>query len=410
MSALLDVKSPMPNAQYDWPLLEIGALCRVKRGASPRPIQDPKWFSGRGHGWVRISDVTASDRVLLKTTQYLSDAGKAASVEIVPGDLIMSICGTIGRPLFSGINACVHDGFVVFKDIDQSRLSPEYLYFFLQAQTRHFEAQSQPGTQRNLNSSIVATSEIPLPSLDEQRRITEVLRSVDDAITAAQAALDAGRAAHRLLLEALFGVCFSERINATELVTIGQVCSRVTYGFTNPMPTTDDGPWMLTAANVRQGWIDYHSARHTSIEAYTGDISDKSRPPLGSILVTKDGTLGRVARVDRTDVCVNQSVAVLIPDQQAIDGAFLNFLLQCPSGQDRMLADSGGSSVKHIYISKLADLQFGLPSVEQQKERAIVAKESERSVRVEAKAVERLNELKTNLMSDLLTGKVRVPA
>ena len=172
------------NVPHDWPLVALGSLARVKRGASPRPIQDPKWFSDEGHGWVRISDVTASDRVLLQTTQYLSDAGRAASVEIVPGDLIMSICATIGRPLFSGIHACIHDGFVAFKDIDRSRLDPTYLYFVLQGLTLHFEAQSQPGTQRNLNSSLVGTTEIPLPPLEEQRRIAEVLRSVDDAIAA----------------------------------------------------------------------------------------------------------------------------------------------------------------------------------------------------------------------------------
>jgi len=102
----------------------------------------------------------------------------------------MSICGTIGRPLFSGIYACVHDGFVAFKSIDRSRLDPEYLYFFLQAHTRYFETQSQPGTQRNLNSALVGKTEIPLPPLDEQRRIAEVLRSVDEAIAAAQQTLD----------------------------------------------------------------------------------------------------------------------------------------------------------------------------------------------------------------------------
>ena len=252
---------------------------------------------------------------------------------------------------------------------------------------------------------------IACPPLDEQRRIAEVLRSVDEAIVAAEAALRTSEAVHRLLLEALFGTSFAATGgNGDKAATVGQVCDRVTYGFTNPMPTTEEGPWMLTAANVRHGWIDYNSARHTSRAAYSNDISDKSRPPIGAVLVTKDGTLGRVARVDRDDVCINQSVAVLIPNAGTIDGSFLSYLLQCPSGQERMLADSGGSSVKHIYISKLADMPFALPPMGVQKERAALAGESEHAVREHGRAVEGLSSLKAALRSDLLSGRVRVPA
>lgn len=268
------------------------------------------------------------------------------------------------------------------------------------------EATGVPG----LNRDKAYRQPLVLPPLDEQRRIADVLRSVDEAITAAESTLAASQAVHRLSLEDLFGVCFSEaHVDSEKVATIRQVCERVTYGFTNPMPTTDEGPWMLTAANVRHGWIDYNSARHTSIAAYTNDISEKSRPPVGAVLVTKDGTLGRVARVDKADVCINQSVAVLIPDTTAVDGAFLSYLLQCPTGQDRMLADSGGSSVKHIYISKLAELPFAVPPMDVQRERATFAEQSERAVQDQTRAVEELRALKAHVSFDLLSGHVRVP-
>lgn len=266
------------------------------------------------------------------------------------------------------------------------------------------EATGVPG----LNRDKAYLQPVLLPPLDEQRRIAEVLRSADEAIAAERAVLVANEAVHRLLLDAQFGICFLAR-DGGQSTTIGQVCERVTYGFTNPMPTTDEGPWMLTAANVRHGWIDYNTARHTSSAAYSNDISDKSRPPVGSVLVTKDGTLGRVARVDREDVCINQSVAVLIPNANEIDGSFLSYLLQCPTAQERMLADSGGSSVKHIYITKLAEMPFALPPMEVQQERAILAEESENALRDQANAVEALSDLKAHLISDLLSGRVRVP-
>src|SRR4051812_31522977 len=64
-----------------WKVMKIKRLCQVKRGASPRPIDDPIYFDDEGESaWVRISDVTASTKYLLNTEQRLSSLGKSRSV------------------------------------------------------------------------------------------------------------------------------------------------------------------------------------------------------------------------------------------------------------------------------------------------------------------------------------------
>ena len=113
-----------------WNHTNLEAISSIRRGASPRPIADPKWFSDSGIGWIRIADVTASDRFLTNTTQYLSDEGVSKSVSVEPGDLIMSICGTIGRPIILGIKACIHDGFVLFSEISPE-VDRDFLFNFI---------------------------------------------------------------------------------------------------------------------------------------------------------------------------------------------------------------------------------------------------------------------------------------
>lgn len=163
----------------EWEEVRLGTLCRVRRGASPRPIRDSKWFSGKGRGWIRISDVTAQKgSYLLKTTQYLSDAGVDKSVSVDPGDLIMSICGTIGVPKFLGIEACIHDGFVVFREVS-NRLSVQFLYYLLHMKSTELAAGGQPGTQKNLNTSIVSEVLVPVVSVNEQNKIAQVLTAAD---------------------------------------------------------------------------------------------------------------------------------------------------------------------------------------------------------------------------------------
>lgn len=146
---------------------------------------------------------------------------------------------------------------------------------------------------------------------------------------------------------------------------LGDFLNLITYGFTNPMPTTDAGPFMLTAKDIRGGKIDYESARHTSPEAFHSNLTDKSRPKIGDILLTKDGSIGRVAVCDRSDVCINQSVALLRPNSDILP-TFLSYLLQAPVYQRRMESDSDGSTIKHIYITRVDKMPILVPDLQGQ--------------------------------------------
>ncbi len=147
---------------------------------------------------------------------------------------------------------------------------------------------------------------------------------------------------------------------------LGNFTSRVTYGFTNPMPITTEGPYLVTAKDVRGGRIDYASARHTSEEAYASKITDKSRPRVGDVLLTKDGSIGRVAVCDREQVCINQSVALLQPNE-LIESNFLAYLLQAPYYQRKMEGDADGSTIKHIYITKVDKMLIAVPAISEQR-------------------------------------------
>lgn len=137
---------------------------------------------------------------------------------------------------------------------------------------------------------------------------------------------------------------------------------RITYGFTNPMPTTRSGPYMVTARDINHGRILYEQARSTSEEAFLHEITDKSRPDIGDVLVTKDGTLGRIAIVDRANICINQSIALLKPSRR-IRSQFLRYLLEEPRNYARMLGDADGTTIKHIYITRLAKMPVSVPSI-----------------------------------------------
>jgi len=154
--------------------------------------------------------------------------------------------------------------------------------------------------------------------------------------------------------------------NAWEQRKLGDCLSEITYGFTNPMSDTEDGPWKLTAKDIVNGKIDYSSARHTSQIEYES-LTDKSKPLIGDLLLTKDGTLGRTAIVDTENICINQSVALLRFNEKC-SAQYAKTLLDTPMYQKQMLDDAGGGTIKHIYITKVDKMFIPVPSMREQEQ------------------------------------------
>lgn len=174
-----------------WEVIRIKHLTPVKRGASPRPIDDPKYFDDEGEfAWVRIADVSASERYLESTTQRLSEIGHMLSVKRMPGDLFLSIAGTVGKPIITKIQCCIHDGFVYFPEFKESS---EFLYYVF-ACGQPYLGLGKMGTQLNLNTDTVGSILIGLPPVDEQRAIVNFLdfktTQIDALIAKKQTLLD----------------------------------------------------------------------------------------------------------------------------------------------------------------------------------------------------------------------------
>lgn len=155
-----------------WERPMIKRICKVKRGASPRPIDNPIYFDEKGEfAWVRIADVTKSNTFLKKTQQKLSNLGSSKSVKIYPEDIFLSIAGSVGKPIITKIKCCIHDGFVYFENLNLNK--KYFFYIFLSKQP--YRGLGKMGTQLNLNTATVGSIVIPLPPKSEQTAIANYL-------------------------------------------------------------------------------------------------------------------------------------------------------------------------------------------------------------------------------------------
>jgi type I restriction enzyme S subunit len=102
------------------------------------------------------------------------------SVKVNEGDLILSNSATPGLPKFVGLEACIHDGWLLlsnFKEVEK-----DYLYYLLLAKQKELIHSARGTVFKNLKTDIVRDLEISLPPLPEQKRIANILSSFDNKI------------------------------------------------------------------------------------------------------------------------------------------------------------------------------------------------------------------------------------
>lgn len=306
-----------------------------------------------------------------------SDFGPRIRTIFQPGDVVCTTRGPklkVARVEFDGLGA--HTNFYL-RTANPDVLIQSYLEAVVRSDgfQQHLVNNFRGSVNLFVNWSDAAKYKFALPPLEEQKRVVRAIEAIGQAKCALATTTTSARSLltsaatdllHQEVLRDLYSRDAVETPRRWMLTTFGEICERITYGFTNPMPTTGEGPWKVTSADVKDGYIDFQTARHTTLEAYEADLTDKSRVKVGDVLLTKDGALGRVAVVDCPDICISQSVAVLRPTARVLP-RFLAWSLRAPVMQWRLLLDVGGSTVKHMYITKIAGTRFLLPPMPIQK-------------------------------------------
>lgn len=186
----------------DWEERKLGELSNIVRGASPRPIQDKKWFDSESEiGWLRISDVTNQNGRITFLEQRISELGQAKTRVLEYPHLLLSIAATVGKPVINYVKTGVHDGFLIFLDI---KFNQEFMFQWLDNFKPNWQKYGQPGSQVNLNSEIVKSQSIILPTLPEQQKIGAFFKSLDDQITELERQLEHTKQMKKALLQKMF--------------------------------------------------------------------------------------------------------------------------------------------------------------------------------------------------------------
>lgn len=411
----------------EWDIIKIKHLSTVKRGASPRPIDDPKYFDDNGeYAWVRIADVSASDMYLLNTTQTMSDLGSSLSVKLEPNQLFLSIAGTVGKPCINKIKACIHDGFVYFPEL---KIPNKYL-FYVFAGEQAYKGLGKMGTQLNLNTDTVGDIKVALPK--SQSDIYKIIEFLDHETTKIDHLIEKQQQLIELLKEKRQAV----------------ISHAVTKGLDPNVLMKDSGvewlgevPEHWNMAPVRRYLVEHRQGYYTT-ESYVDeglkllritDLRDLGEINISNCPMVNESDTTHLFKLQKGDVVFARtggagSFGVITEDYENLIYAsylirfrfmnkifepdYLRFLFQSDSFQLSVKQNIHGGVNQNIHAEDIKNTVICAPSLSEQKEIIEYLENQcllfENLIYKASYSVKLMQERRTALISSAVTGKIDV--
>lgn len=411
----------------EWDIIKIKHLSTVKRGASPRPIDDPKYFDDNGeYAWVRIADVSASDMYLLNTTQTMSDLGSSLSVKLEPNQLFLSIAGTVGKPCINKIKACIHDGFVYFPEL---KIPNKYL-FYVFAGEQAYKGLGKMGTQLNLNTDTVGDIKVALPkSQSDIYKIIEFLdhetAKIDNLIQQQQQLIELLKEKRQAVISHAVtkGLDPNVPMKNSGVEWLGEVpehwiSSRLKY-YTNQIvdgahftPTySESGVPFLRVTDIHNSKIDMDNIKYIPEHEHL-DLIQRCKPEKGDLLLSKNGTIGIPKLVDWDwEFSIFVSIC-LIKFKKNLKAEFAEYFFKSYEIQEQIFGLIKKSTVINLHLDKIENFWFSIPPLDEQIQ--IVEyldnkiNELNNLISKAESAIQLMQERRTALISAVVTGKIDV--
>ncbi|MGL2761791.1 restriction endonuclease subunit S [Helicobacter pylori] len=178
---LLSQRKRLKGFNQAWQRVRLGTY-KYRRGSFPQPYGNPQWYSDNGMPFVQVYDVGENFKLTQRTKQRISKIAQPMSVFVPKNSVIITLQGTIGRVALTQYDCYCDRTILIF---DNHTLNDVNKYFFVLSLFTKFEEE-----KRKADGSIIKTItkqtlkdfEIPLPPLNEQIAIANILSALDKEI------------------------------------------------------------------------------------------------------------------------------------------------------------------------------------------------------------------------------------
>ena len=296
------------------------------------------------------------------------------------GDLLVSLTGNVGRVgiLNKDMLPAALNQRVCCIRINENYVLAKYLYFyFMRSQfVRECISASSGVAQLNLSPSWLKKKDIPVPPIEEQRRIVSRIEELFSELDSAVETLQKTRQQLEIYRQAVLKEAFQE---CTVSVKIEDVCIHVTDGDHMPPPKSETGIPFIMISNIQNNKINWNNTAFVDSN-YFDKIIDKRRPQQGDVLYTVTGSFGIPVLIDfDKKFCFQRHIALLRPNEK-INQKYLYYVMQNPIVYEQARNKATGTAQKTVGLSVLRKIEIPFVDSLVEQEKIVLNIENKMSV------------------------------
>lgn len=387
-------KTPIGNLPVEWNYCTAKELMKIETGSRNT---EHKSDNGQYPFFVRSQQMEHID-----TYNYDCEAVLTAGDGVGTGKVFHYINGKFDA----------HQRVYVMSQFSQ--IDAKYFYYFFShnfgAEVSKYTAKSSVDSVRR---NMIADMMIPLPDIDEQKKIAEALSDIDKLISTLEKQIAKKKAIKQGVMQELLSgkrrlKVFSKEWKSFNLMSGSKIKARIGWQGLKKSEYLDSGyAFLVTGTDFVDGRVKWDTCHFVERERYNQDENIQIKN--GDILVTKDGTLGKTAFVQglTRPATLNSGAFVIRPLQNAYDPEFVYHILSSFVFKEFLDKLSAGSTIVHLYQKDMGKFEFLLPpTLDEQKAIATILTEMDEEIEKLEEKYEKHTAIKQGMMEQLLTGKI----
>lgn len=394
----------------DWSISKLEEVAAIYRGGSPRPIESYITNDPEGVNWIKIGDVDLFAKYIYTTEEKIKPSGVQYSREVSIGDFLLSNSMSFGRPYILKTAGCIHDGWLTIQKYNNF-FDTDFLYYLLGFETtlKQYKTLAAGSTVLNLNKEIVKSVYVCFPTNKaEQTAIATALNDVDALITALEKLIAKKKAIKQGAMQELLKPkdgWIEKNLGKSAILK-----ARIGWqGLTTAEYKETGEYFLITGTDFKSGFIDWQNCVYVEKIRYDQDknIQVKSN----DVLVTKDGTIGKVAFLNEVPkpATLNSGVFVIRPIEDSFHPKFFYYILLSEHFAKFLGQLSAGSTINHLYQKDFVTFDFRIPkTIEEQREISEILFDMDSEIEALEQKLEKQKQIKQGMMQVLLTGKIRL--
>lgn len=391
----------------EWEQEKLGDVTTTFSGGTPTVgIKD---YYGGNIPFIRSAEINANFTELFLTKFGLENS---SAKMVRKGDILYALYGaTSGEVGISKINGAINQAILCI--VPEVNYNSDFIMQWLRFQKQNILDQYLQGGQGNLSGAIVKDIKIYFPDYSEQSSIGSFFKTIDSLITLHQHKLDKLKKLKRSYLAELFPA-EGERVPKRrfpgfegewvekKLARIATMHARIGWQNLRTSEFLDDGDYyLITGTDFLDGHINFDKCHYVDEKRFQQDKN--IQVVNGSILITKDGTLGKVAIVDNLNkpATLNAGVFNVVVKDSNIDVKYLYQYLAAPYLMNYVSKRATGGTIKHLNQNILVDFPIYFPEYKEQKTIGNFLEKLDKSISLQQQKLDKLKDLKKAYLNEL---------